>query len=85
MVLPQAIRSDNGSPFAQCARALGLSPALGWWVAPWNRSGTRPPGHPQDNGPRAIAFGHQSGLEAIGNRTRRRWMYGGKALIRASA
>lgn len=47
--LPEAIRSDNGTPFA--STALGRISSLSIW---WIRLGIRPvtirPGHPQDNG-----------------------------------
>ncbi len=47
--LPQAIRSDNGPPFATCA-PLGLSKLSVWWI----RLGIVPeriePGKPQQNG-----------------------------------
>jgi putative transposase len=48
--LPEAIRSDNGSPFA-CTRApLGLSRLSAWWVALGITLDRNTPGHPQDNG-----------------------------------
>jgi hypothetical protein len=47
--LPEAIRSDNGSPFASCGVG-GLSRLSVWWV----RLGIMPeriePGHPEQNG-----------------------------------
>jgi len=47
--LPDAIRTDNGPPFASVA-AGGLSPLAVWWV----KLGIRPeriePGHPEQNG-----------------------------------
>ena len=47
--LPQAIRTDNGPPFASVG-AGGLSPLSVWWV----KLGIRPerirPGHPEENG-----------------------------------
>jgi transposase InsO family protein len=47
--LPQAIRSDNGAPFASCAIA-GLSRLAVWWM----KLGIVPeriaPGHPEQNG-----------------------------------
>jgi transposase InsO family protein len=47
--LPEAIRSDNGSPFASVG-AGGLSPLAVWWV----KLGILPeriePGHPEQNG-----------------------------------
>jgi transposase InsO family protein/transposase-like protein len=47
--LPQAIRTDNGPPFASVA-AGGLSPLAAWWV----KLGIHPeriqPGHPEQNG-----------------------------------
>ena len=48
--LPQAIRSDNGSPFA-CSRSVyGLSRLSAWWVALGIELERGRPGHPQDNG-----------------------------------
>src|SRR5438477_3573673 len=44
--LPQAIRSDNGSPFA----SMGLSRLSVWWVALGIDLERGRPGHPQDNG-----------------------------------
>jgi transposase InsO family protein len=47
--LPDAIRTDNGPPFASVAVG-GLSPLAAWWV----KLGIRPeriePGHPEQNG-----------------------------------
>jgi putative transposase len=47
--LPQAIRTDNGAPFASCALA-GLSRLAVWWI----KLGIRPErieaGHPEQNG-----------------------------------
>jgi putative transposase len=48
--LPQAIRSDNGSPFAQANALLGLSRLSAWWVALGIDLERGRPGHPQDNG-----------------------------------
>jgi putative transposase len=48
--LPQAMRSDNGSPFASRTAVHGLSRLSAWWLAlgiDLERGG---PGHPQDNG-----------------------------------
>jgi transposase InsO family protein len=48
--LPQAIRSDNGSPFASVRGLLGLSRLSVWWVALGIDLERGRPGHPQDNG-----------------------------------
>jgi putative transposase len=48
--LPQAIRSDNGSPFASVRGLLGLSRLSSWWVALGIDLERGRPGHPQDNG-----------------------------------
>jgi transposase InsO family protein len=48
--LPQAIRSDNGSPFASVQAVLGLSRLSAWWVALGIDLERGRPGHPQDNG-----------------------------------
>jgi transposase InsO family protein len=48
--LPQAIRSDNGSPFAQAKALLGLSRLSAWWVVLGIDLERGRPGHPQDNG-----------------------------------
>jgi transposase InsO family protein len=48
--LPQAIRSDNGSPFASVHGLLGLSRLSAWWVALGIDLERGRPGHPQDNG-----------------------------------
>ena len=48
--LPQAIRSDNGSPFASVHALLGLSRLSVWWVALGIDLERGRPGHPQDNG-----------------------------------
>lgn len=47
--LPQAIRSDNGSPFAHLASVLGLSRLSAWWVALGIDLERNRPGCPQDN------------------------------------
>jgi len=48
--LPEAIRSDNGAPFA-CSRSLmGLSRLSAWWLALGIDLERGRPGHPQDNG-----------------------------------
>jgi len=47
--LPQAIRSDNGSPFASVHSLLGLSRLSAWWVALGIELERGRPGHPQDN------------------------------------
>ena len=48
--LPQAIRSDNGSPFASCSGVLGLSQLSSRWVALGIGLERSRPGCPQDNG-----------------------------------
>jgi len=48
--LPQAIRSDNGAPFASVHGLLGLSRLSAWWVALGIDLERGRPGHPQDNG-----------------------------------
>jgi putative transposase len=47
--LPQAIRSDNGTPFASEA-VYGLSRLSAWWVALGINLERGRPAHPQDNG-----------------------------------
>src|ERR1700736_6365382 len=48
--LPQAIRSDNGSPFASVHALFGLSRLSAWWVALGIDLERGRPCHPQDNG-----------------------------------
>jgi putative transposase len=48
--LPQAIRSDNGAPFASRSAVLGLSRLSAWWVALGINLERGRPGKPQDNG-----------------------------------
>jgi transposase InsO family protein len=48
--LPQAIRSDNGAPFASFRGLFGLSRLSAWWVALGIDLERGRPGHPQDNG-----------------------------------
>ena len=48
--LPEAIRSDNGSPFAHVHGIMGLSRLSAWWVALGIDLERGRPGHPQDNG-----------------------------------
>jgi putative transposase len=48
--LPEAIRSDNGSPFASVQGLFGLSRLSIWWVALGIDLERGRPGHPQDNG-----------------------------------
>ena len=57
--LPAAIRSDNGSPFAQVRGVRGLSRLSAWWVALGIDLERGRPGHPQDNG------GHERPHEAL--------------------
>ena len=48
--LPEAIRSDNGAPFAHVAGLLGLTRLSAWWVALGIDLERGRPGCPQDNG-----------------------------------
>jgi len=48
--LPQAIRSDNGTPFASSQGLLGLSRLSAWWLALGIDLERNRPGCPQDNG-----------------------------------
>jgi len=48
--LPEAIRSDNGSPFASVHAPLGLSRLSAWWLALGIDLERSRPGCPQDNG-----------------------------------
>jgi transposase InsO family protein len=48
--LPEAIRSDNGSPFASRQAVHGLSRLSAWWVALGIDLERGRPSHPQDNG-----------------------------------
>lgn len=48
--VPQAIRSDNGSPFASTRGLLGLTRLSAWWVANGIELERSRPGCPQDNG-----------------------------------
>ena len=47
--LPEAIRSDNGSPFASRQGLFGLSRLSAWWVVLGIDLERGRPGHPQDN------------------------------------
>jgi hypothetical protein len=47
--LPEAIRSDNGAPFASRTAVHGLSRLSAWWVALGINLERGRPGHPQDN------------------------------------
>ncbi len=47
--LPQAIRSDNGCPFASVRGLFGLSRLSAWWVALGIDLERGRPAHPQDN------------------------------------
>ena len=65
--LPQAIRSDNGSPFASVHALLGLSRLSVWWVALGIDLERGRPGHPQDNGAHErLHLDISRELEAIG-------------------
>jgi transposase InsO family protein len=48
--VPEAIRSDNGVPFASSTGVLGLSKLAAWWVALGIDLERGRPGCPQDNG-----------------------------------
>jgi transposase InsO family protein len=48
--MPEAIRSDNGAPFASDQGVLGLSRLSAWWVALGIDLERGRPGCPQDNG-----------------------------------
>ncbi len=48
--LPEAIRSDNGAPFASVQALHGLSRLSAWWVALGIDLERVRPAHPQDNG-----------------------------------
>ena len=48
--LPEAIRSDNGTPFASRRGLLGLTRLSAWWLALGIDLERGRPGHPQDNG-----------------------------------
>lgn len=48
--LPDAIRSDNGSPFASATAPLGLSRLSSWWVSLGIRLDRIDPGRPDQNG-----------------------------------
>ena len=65
--LPQAIRSDNASPFASVHGLLGLSRLSVWWVALGIDLERGRPGHPQDNGAHErLHLDISRELEAIG-------------------
>jgi len=48
--LPQAIRTDNGVPFASAHALYGLSKLSVWWLRLGIGIERSKPGHPQDNG-----------------------------------
>ena len=48
--LPQAIRTDNGCPFASCHALYGLSKLAVWWLRLGIEIERIKPGHPQQNG-----------------------------------
>src|SRR5438128_2071966 len=65
--LPQAMRSDNGSPFASRQGVFGLSRLSVWWVARGIDLERGRPGHPQDNPGHERMHGDISReLEALG-------------------
>jgi putative transposase len=66
--LPQAIRSDNGTPFASIHGLFGLSRLSAWWVALGIDLERGRPGHPQDNGAHERLHGDISReIEALGH------------------
>jgi putative transposase len=72
--LPEAIRSDNGSPFASTNGLLGLSRLSAWWVALGIDLERGRPGHPQDNGAHERMHGDMSReLEAMGECAQEAW------------
>jgi putative transposase len=48
--LPEAIRTDNGVPFASAHALYGLSKLAGWWLRLGIQIERIEPGHPQQNG-----------------------------------
>ena len=65
--LPQAMRSDNGAPFASMQGLFGLSRLSAWWVVLGIDLERGRPGHPQDNGAHERMHGDISReLEAVG-------------------
>jgi putative transposase len=48
--LPEAIRTDNGTPFASCNALFGLSRLAVWWLRLGIRIQRIKPGNPQQNG-----------------------------------
>jgi len=65
--LPEAIRSDNGSPFGSVRGLFGLSRLSAWWVVLGIDLERGRPGHPQDNGAHERMHGDISReLEAFG-------------------
>jgi putative transposase len=65
--LPEAIRSDNGSPFASRQGLFGLSRLSAWWVVLGIDLERGRPGHPQDNaGHERMHKDISRELEAIG-------------------
>lgn len=48
--MPEALRTDNGAPFAQVRAVLGLTRLSAWWVALGIDLERGRPGCPQDNG-----------------------------------
>ena len=48
--IPEAIHSDNGSPFASSRSLLGLTRLSAWWIALGITLNRSRPGKPQDNG-----------------------------------
>jgi len=48
--LPQAIRTDNGVPFASCQGLFGLSKLSVWWLRLGIALERIQPGHPEQNG-----------------------------------
>jgi patatin-like phospholipase/integrase-like protein len=66
--LPQAIRSDNGVPFASVHGLFGLSRLSAWWVALGIDLERGRPGYPQNNGAHERLHGDISReIEALGH------------------
>jgi putative transposase len=76
--LPEAIRSDNGSPFASRSGVLGLSQLSSRWVALGIGLERSRPGCPQDNGAHERMHRDMSQPEAP---ARRNWTCGGMSSI----
>ena len=79
--LPQAIRSDNGSPFASTRSVYGLSRLSACWVALGIELERGRPGHPQDNGAHERLHRDISQqLESLATAIRTPWTCGARSL-----